>query len=92
MNESIIREIIKVLPYRTMSTFANSIKHLLECKLWHLIHFLNNYRLISQLVVIWSEITFVISQVIHLIRVMTKVRLEPTTFYLVNCDLLSNSA
>ena len=33
MSESIIKEIIKALPSRTTSTFANSIKHLLECKL-----------------------------------------------------------
>ena len=84
MSESIIKEIIKALPSRTTSTFANSIKHLLECKLWYLIHFLNDYRLISQLVVISSEITFVICHVIHLIRILIKVSLEPTTFYLVN--------
>ena len=84
MSESIIREIIKALPSRTMPTFANSIKHLLECKLWYLIHFLNDYRLISQLVAISSEIIFVICHVTHLIIIVTKVRFEPTTFYLVN--------
>ena len=40
----------KSITPKTTSTFANSIKHLLECKLWYLIHFLNDYRLISQLV------------------------------------------
>ena len=88
MSESMIREVIKALPRRTTSTFANSLKHLLECKLWYLIHFLNDYCLISQLVVISSEITFVICHVIHLIRIVTKVRLEPTTFYLVNQTII----
>ena len=32
MSISIIREIIKALPRRTPTTFASSIKHLLECK------------------------------------------------------------
>ena len=59
------------------STFANFIKHLLECKL---IHFLNVYRLMFQLVAISSEITFVICYVTHLIIIVTKVRLELTTF------------
>ena len=88
MSESIIKEIIKALPSRTTSTFANSIKHLLECKLWYLIHFLNDYRLISQLVVISSEITFVICHVIHLIRIVTTVRLKRATFYLVSQTII----
>ena len=76
MNASIIREIIKALPRMTTPTFANSIKHLRECKLWYLFHFLNDYNLISQLVAISSEITFAICHVTHLIRTMTKVRLK----------------
>ena len=88
MSLSIIREIIKALPSRTTSTFVNSIKHLLECRLLYLIHFLNDYRLMSQLVAISSEITFVICHVTHLIRIVTKVRLEPTTFYLVNQTII----
>ena len=88
MSVSIIRETIKALPRRTTSTFENSIKHLLECKLWYLIHFLNDYRLISQLVAISSEITFVICHVVHLFRIMTKVRFEPTTFYLINQTII----
>ena len=59
-------------------------KTLLECKLWYLINFLNDYRLISELIAKSSEITFVICRVTHLIRMATKVRLEPSTFYLVN--------
>ena len=88
MSESIITEIIKALPSRIRSIFANSIKHLLECKLWYLIHFLNAYRLISKLVGISREITFVMCHVTHLIRIVTKVGLEPTTFYLINLTVI----
>ena len=76
MNVSIIREIMKALPRMTTPTFSNSIKHLRECKLRYSFHFLNDYSLISQLVAISSEITFVICHVKHLIRTMTKVRLK----------------
>ena len=71
------------------STFTNSMKHLTECKLLYLIHFLNDYRLISQLVAISSEITLVICHVTHLIRIVTtKVRLKSTTCYLVNQTII----
>ena len=63
-------------------------RNLLECKLWFLIHFLNDYRLVYQLVAISSEIIFVICLVTHLIRIVTKVRLKPTTFSLVNQTII----
>ena len=63
-------------------------RNLLECKLWYLIHFLNDYRIVYQLVAISIEIIFVICLVTHLIRIVTKVRLEPTTFSLVNHNII----
>ena len=89
IDNKFLKEILKALPRRITSTFTNSMKHLTECKLLYLIHFLDDYRLISQVVAISSEITLLICHVTHLIRIVTtKVRLKSTTCYLVNQTII----